>query len=167
MKGPGKKPILAMVLGVLFVGAVYGEFLFSRNVIDSKNRLDGLKRNQLTFERAVEQKTQQVAVYKKAIAELERYQIDIPEDEVDFYDKVQQEMTDNAVRSNRISAAKAGGGRNAVAVDLEGPYYNILKTLADWRGMDVAVRVSKLDLDTGENGMTRGKVTIESVLKER
>jgi hypothetical protein len=119
------------------------------------------------MERTVEQKTKQVTVYKKAIAELEKYQLDIPDDEVDFYDKVQQEMTDNAVRSNRITAAKAKGGRNAVAIDLEGPYYNILRTLADWRGMDVVARVGSLSLSNGENGMTNGKVIMESVLKKR
>lgn len=165
MKGPNKKSILGLLILLVFGLVIYGEYIFSRNVIDSKKKLDTLKRNQLTLERSVEQKTRQVAIYKKAIAELEKYQLGIPEDEVDFYDKVQQEMTDNTVRSNRITAAKAGGGRNAVAIDLEGAYYDILQTLADWRGMDVVVRVSGLSLNTGAEGLARGKITLESVLK--
>lgn len=165
MKGPNKKSLLGLILILLFGLVIYGEFIFSRNVIESKKKLDTLTRNQLTLERSVEQKTKQVAVYKKAIAELEQYQLGIPEDEVDFYDKVQQEMTDNTVRSNRITAAKASGGRNAVAIDFEGAYYDILQTLADWRGMDVVVRVSRLSLNPGGEGLSRGKITLESVLK--
>ncbi len=165
MKGPSKKTVLGLILIILFGLTIYGEYSFSLKVIESKKKLDTLKRNQLTLERSVEEKTKQVAVFKKAIAELEKYQLGIPEDEVDFYDKVQQEMTDNTVRSNRITAAKAGGGRSAVAIDFEGAYYDILQTLADWRGMDVVVRVSGLNLSSGTDGLSKGNITIESVLR--
>lgn len=165
MKGPNRKTLLGLILIILFGLIIYGEYSFSSLVMESKKKLDSLKRNQLTLERSVEEKTKQVVVFKKAIAELEKYQLGIPEDEVDFYDKVQQEMTDNTVRSNRITAAKAGGGRNAVAIDFEGAYYDILQTLADWRAMDVVVRVSSLNLSSGGEGLSKGKITIESVLK--
>jgi hypothetical protein len=71
------------------------------------------------------------------------------------------------VRSNRIRSVKASAGRNAVAIDFEGPYYAILETLADWRNMEVVVRVGNLSLRSSGAAMTSGNATIETVLKER
>jgi len=165
MKTPSKTTFLAFLLIILAVLLVFGEYKFSTMVIESKQKLDSLKKTSMLLERTVQQKTQQIAVYKKAIAELEKYQLDIPEDEVDFYDKVQQQLTNNTVRSNSIRGSKAAKGRNAVTIDFEGPYYAVLQTLADWRNMDVVVRVSSLSLNSLQESLARGNITIESVLK--
>lgn len=165
MKAPNKTTILGILLIVIFGLLIYGEYKFSTMVIESKQKLDSLKKTSLLLERTVEQKTKQISVYKKAIAELEKYQLDIPEDEVDFYDKVQQQLTNNAVRSNQIRGSKGQKGRNSVTIDFEGPYYAILQTLSDWRNMDVVVRVSSLSLGSLQENLARGNITIESVLK--
>lgn len=165
---PGKKGIITLLLILFFGGLIYGEYRFSELVIDSKRELDNLRRTRMVLERSVEQKTRRVSVYKKAIADLKQYQLDIPLDEVDFYSNVQQQLNNNSVRSNRIRSVKASAGRNAVAIDFEGPYYAILETLADWRNMDVVVRVGNLSLRSSSGAaMTTGNATIETVLKER
>lgn len=165
MSLPSKKSILGLVILIFFCGLIYGEYKFSTSVIDSKKQLDSLKKTQMVLERSVEQKTKQVAVYKKAISQLQQYQLDIPVDEVDFYSNVQQQLNNNNVRSNRIRSARASKGRSAVAIDFEGPYYSVIQTLADWRGMDVVVRVSNMSIRSSGDSMTSGNVTIESVLK--
>lgn len=164
---PGKKGIISFIVILFFSGLIYGEYRFSNAVIQSKRELDSLRRTRMVLERSVEQKTKRVSVYKKAIADLKQYQLDIPLDEVDFYSNVQQQLNNNSVRSNRIRSVKASGGRNAVAIDFEGPYYAILETLADWRNMDVVVRVGNLSLRSSGEAMTSGNATIETVLKER
>jgi len=164
---PGKKGIIFILVILFFAGLIYGEYWFSNTVIQSKRELDSLRRTKMVLERSVEEKTKRVSVYKKAIADLKQYQLDIPLDEVDFYSNVQQQLNNNSVRSNRIRSVKASAGRNAVAIDFEGPYYAILETLADWRNMDVVVRVGNLSLRSSGEAMTSGNATIETVLKER
>jgi hypothetical protein len=110
--------------------------------------------------------TRQIGVFKKSIAQLEGYQMNIPENEVDFYSLVQQEMTRNGVRSNVMKPVNVEAGRRGVQIDFEGPYYSFVRTLADWRDMKVAVRLTSVALNSVENGDAKGVAVIQSVLKK-
>ena len=51
-------------------------------------------------------------------------------------------------------------------IDFEGPYYSFVRTLADWRDMKVAVRLTSVALNSVENGDAKGVAVIQSVLKK-
>ena len=108
--------------------------------------------------------TRQLEVFKRSIAQLERYQIQIPENEVDFYSWVQQELTRNGVRSNVVKPATSPRGRRAVQVDFQGPYYAFIQTISDWRNLKIALRLSSVRLEAVDGGGIKGVAFVESVI---
>ena len=92
--------LVFLILLVLFSGLLYGAHRYVGEMSEKKNAIRDLGTQSMALERQLQMQTRQIGVFKKSIAQLEGYQMNIPENEVDFYSLVQQEMTRNGVRSN-------------------------------------------------------------------
>lgn len=164
-----RKDTLFFLLFLLIVGGiVYGENVYLEEMKTLKGEIRTLRTQSMRLEQQAREQLKQIDVYKKAIARLEQYQLGIPENEVDFYAWVQQELTKNGVRSNVVKPANAPpAGRSGVQIDFEGPYYEFVRTLADWRNLKVAVRVSSVNLSAVDGENAKGVAIIQSVLKKK
>lgn len=164
MSHPGRKPILLLILFVVLGSMLFTEFRLSQVVVAERQKIDALRKREAILSRTIRENTRLVSVYKKALAELERYKLGVPVDEVDFYSNVERELTSNGILVKSIQPAKAPAGQTAVRVQFEGLYYSILNVIADWRGLDVVVRMKDISLDSDKGGFARGSVVLESVL---
>lgn len=54
---------------------------------------------------------------------------------------------------------------NMIQVDLHGPYYSFVKTLADWRNLGVVIKLNSVILNGSEDENVTGVVVLESVSK--
>lgn len=162
-----KDGIICLILLVLFFGLLYGEYHYVFMMEEKKVAARDLRTETMILERQAQMQMRQIEVFKRGIAELEGYRMDIPEDEVDFYSWVQRELTKNGIRSNVVKPVAVQPGRNGVQIDFEGPYYSFVRTLADWRNMKVAVRLTSVALHSVEDGNAKGVAVLESVLKSR
>jgi hypothetical protein len=163
-----RKDSLIVLLFLLLAGGMgYGTY-FLVNEVESLRETDKFLRTQsLQLELQAAEQVRQIEVYKKAIAALERYQLELPENEVDFYAWTQQELTRNGVRSNVVKPGSSPPqGRNAVQVDFQGPYYGFVKTFSDWRNLKVALRLSSVTMNMVDGDTVRGVAIVESVLKK-
>lgn len=158
--------LVFLVLLAFFSGLLYGAHRYVGETSEKKNTLQDLGTQNMALERQLQMQMRQIVVFKKSIAQLEGYQMKIPENEVDFYSLVQQEMTRNGVRSNVVKPVNVEEGRRGVQIDFEGPYYSFVRTLADWRDMKVAVRLTSVVLNSVENGNAKGVAVIQSVLRK-
>lgn len=163
----GRRDALWFFLFLLLVGGLaWGQDYFINEMTILKNSIYDLRRESMILEQQAKEQMRQIEVYKKAIASLEKYQLGIPQNEVDFYAWVQQELTKNGVRSNVVKPVSSPEGRSGVQIDFEGPYYSFVRTLADWRNLKVAVRVSSVTLNSVDDVNAKGVAVIQSVLKK-
>ena len=96
-----KKDGLFFLLFLLLVGGLaYGQYFYINEMKGLKTEIRELKTRSMKLDQQAKEQMKQIDVYKKAIAQLEKYQLGIPENEVDFYAWVQQELTKNGVKSN-------------------------------------------------------------------
>lgn len=147
-------------------GLAWGQYYFISEMTVLKSSIRDLRTESMILEQQAKEQMRQIEVYKKAIASLEKYQLGIPQNEVDFYAWVQQELTRNGVRSNVVKPIPSADGRSGVQIDFEGPYYSFVRTLADWRNLKVAVRVSSVTLNSVDDVNAKGVAVIQSVLKK-
>ncbi len=164
MTSKSKSSFLVLLLFLLGGALVYGEYSFGKTIMELRRSIESLTVQRTVLERTAMEQTQQISVFKKALAELETYQLGIPANEVDFYSLVQKEMEKNGLKSNIIRPVKAANGRSAVEISYEGPYLSFVPTLSDWRSLKVAVRVSSVTMQGGEDLAIKGNVILESVL---
>ncbi len=156
-----------MILFIFFLilgGMLFAEARLSKIVVDERSKIDSLRKREAILSRSIRENTRLVTIFKKALSELDRYKLGVPEDQVDFYSNVERELTANGILVKSIQPTKAGQGQSAVRVQFEGLYYSILKVIADWRGLDVVVRMREISLDSDKGGFARGTVVLESVL---
>ena len=161
-----KDTILFLVLLLLCGGMLYGSYYFIDGIQNLRTEEKSLRTRARSVELKSAELTRQIEVFKRAIAQLERYQIQLPENEVGFYSWVQQEMDKNGVRSNVVKPAGSSPGRNAVQVEFQGPYYAFVRALSDWRTSQVALRVSAVRLESTDGDNAKGVAVVESVLKK-
>ncbi len=156
---------MLLVFALLFGGMVFGVFFFTSSMEALRRTERELSVRSARFEQQSAERLRQIEVFKRAIAGLERYQLEIPENEVDFYSWVQRELTRNGVRSNVMRPASSPPGRSAVQVDFEGPYYAFARTVSDWRTQRVVLRLSSVTMNAVDGDTVRGVAIVESVLK--
>lgn len=161
-----KDSLLFLLLLVVSAGMLWGAFFLVGEIQRLRITEKDLRTQTMETELQAAERTRQIEVFKRSIAQLERYQIQIPENEVDFYSWVQQELTRNGVRSNVVKPANSPQGRRAVQVDFQGPYYAFIQTVADWRNLKVALRVSSVKMDSVDGETVKGVAIVESVLKK-
>ena len=163
----GRRDGLWIFLFLLLVGGLsWGQSYFINEMSVLKSTIGDIRTESMILEQQAMEQMRQIEIYKKAIASLEKYQLGIPENEVDFYAWVQQELTKNGVRSNVVQPIASADGRSGVQIDFEGPYYSFIRTLADWRNLKVAVRVSSVTLNSVDDVNAKGVAIIQSVLKK-
>ena len=161
-----KDTLFFLLLLLLSGGMLFGAFHLVEQIQQLRISEKDLRTQGMQIELESAERMRQIEVFKRAIAQLERYQIQIPENEVDFYSWVQQELTRNGVRSNVVKPATSPQGRRAVQVDFQGPYYSFVQTLSDWRNLKVALRVSSVRMDSVDGDNAKGVAIVESVLKK-
>lgn len=162
-----RKDALSFIVFILIVaGIAWGQFFFIGEMKDLKSEIRGLKTLSMKLEQQAQEQMKQIDIYKKSIARLEKYQLGIPQNEVDFYAWVQQELTRNGVRSNVVKPVNTPAGRSGVQIEFEGPYYSFVRTLADWRNLKVAVRVASVNMNSVDGENAKGVAIIQSVLKK-
>lgn len=164
MKLPGRRPLILLIFFLVLGGLLFAEVRLGEMVVSERGKIDDLRKREALLSRSIRENTRLVTVYKKALSELERYKLGVPEDEVDFYSNVEQQLAVNGILVKSIQPTKAGSGQTAVRVQFEGLYYSILKVIADWRGLDVVVRMREISLDSDKGGFASGSVILESVL---
>jgi len=165
MKLPGKRAVLSLLLFLVFVLLIGGEVLFSRAIIRERRAIDDLRKREAVLEGNIRDKTRLISAYNETLSAIERYEVNLPTNEVAFFSAVERELARNGVQVNSIKPAKAGKGYRGVQVDFVGPYYSVLNVMADWRSMGVAVRMVSLSLARdSQSGMVKGTVVLETVL---
>jgi hypothetical protein len=165
MKLPRKRVVLSLFLFLFFFLLVGGEVLFSREIIRERRTIDDLRTREAILESDVRDKTRLITAYKDTLGAIERYEVNLPANEVAFFSAVERELAKNGVQVNSIKPAKASKGARGVEVDFVGPYYAVLNVMADWRGMGVAVRMDSVSLARDQQeGLVKGKVVLETVL---
>ncbi len=165
MKLPRKRIVLSLFLFLFFVLLVGGEVLFSREIIRERRTIDELRTREAILKSDVRDKTRLIQAYKETIEAIERYEVNLPANEVAFFSAVERELAKNGVQVNSIKPAKASQGARGVEIDFIGPYYAVLNVMADWRGMGVAVRMASVSLSRDQReGLVKGKVVLETVL---
>lgn len=157
--------VLLLLFAFLFGGMLFGVFFLVSRIEALRGAERELSLRAARFEQQSAERLRQIEVFKRAIAGLERYQLEIPENEVDFYAWVQRELMRNGVRSNVMRPASSPPGRSAVQVDFEGPYYAFARTISDWRTQRVALRLSSVTMNAVDGDTVRGVAIVESVLK--
>ena len=161
-----KDTLIFLILLLVSGGMLFGAFHLVKQIEQLRVTEKDLRTQGMRIELESAERMRQIEVFKRAIAQLERYQIQIPENEVDFYSWVQQELTRNGVRSNVVKPGTSPQGRRAVQVDFQGPYYSFVQTISDWRNLKVALRVSSVRLDSVDGDNAKGVAVVESVLKK-
>jgi hypothetical protein len=164
VKLPGRRPWILFIFFLLLGGLIFTEVRLGKTIVSERSKIDDLRKREALLSRSIRENTRLVSVYKKALSQLEHYKLGVPEDEVDFYSNVEQQLTANGILVKSIQPTKAGPGQSAVRVQFEGLYYSILKVIADWRGLDVVVRMREISLDSDKAGFARGTVVLESVM---
>ena len=161
-----KDTLIFLILLLVSGGMLFGAFHLVKQMEQLRVTEKELRTQGMEIELQSAERMRQIEVFKRAIAQLERYQIQIPENEVDFYSWVQQELTRNGVRSNVVKPGTSPKGRRAVQVDFQGPYYSFVQTISDWRNLKVALRVSSVRMDSVDGDNAKGVAVVESVLKK-
>ncbi len=159
-----KDTVTFLFLLLISIGMIAGSYFLLKETAELRGVERNLKVQKKQTEMQIDEKLRQIEVHKRAIAQLERYQIELPENEVAFYSWVQQELTDNGMRSNMVKPAKSPENRNAVQVDFQGPYYSFTQTLSDWRNLKIALRLSSVRLEAVDGGGIKGVAFVESVI---
>lgn len=162
-----KDGILFIVFLMIIGGLIWGQNYYIDEMSELKVEIRRLRTTAMKLDQQAKEQMEQIDVFKKAIAQLERYQLGIPENEVDFYAWTQQELTKNGIRSNVVKPATTPAGRSGVQIDFEGPYYSFVRTLAEWRNLRVAVRVASVTMNSVDGENAKGVAVIQSVLKKK
>ncbi|MFA7622101.1 MAG: hypothetical protein WCY56_09695, partial [Aminobacteriaceae bacterium] len=83
-----------LIILLLSFGMIGGSYYLVNQTKILRQTETNLRIQKKKAELRIDEKMRQIEVYKRAIAQLERYQIELPENEVEFYSWVQQELTD-------------------------------------------------------------------------
>ena len=87
-----KDTLIFLFLLLLSAGMLFGAFHLVEQIQQLRISEKDLRTQGMRIELESAERMRQIEVFKRAIAQLERYQIQIPENEVDFYSWVQQEL---------------------------------------------------------------------------
>ena len=90
------------------------------------------------------------------------------QDSVEFYSKVRQAVEKNNVEL--ISMNASGNNENILSLQLQGSYYDLARTFAEWRVMPFASRINSLKIKRNPNSptaMINAQVTLEAMMEEK
>lgn len=109
---------------------------------------------------------EKIGFYKEIMGKLDLKSFsDVPESGVGLFSLVQRHLTSNGVLSRVIDeeSRKSPQGDRGVKISFEGPYDSFIRTLADWRELDVALRVRRISLSGYGDQMVKGDIVLETV----
>ena len=90
------------------------------------------------------------------------------QDAVEFYSQVRRAIEKNGVE---LLSMNAGGNNESVlSLQLQGSYYALARTFAEWRVMPFASRINSLKIKRSANSpsaMINAQVTIEAMMEEK
>lgn len=107
-----------------------------------------------------------IGFYKEIFGKLDlRTFTDAPKSGVELFSLVQRHLAANGILSRVIDEESSGSsqGDRGVKISFEGPYDSLVKTLADWRELDVALRLRRLSIEEYGDSMVKGDTVLETV----
>ncbi|EFC92289.1 hypothetical protein Dpep_2267 [Dethiosulfovibrio peptidovorans DSM 11002] len=152
------------VLPIAFLSLVLG---MTSHVEKLQGRLTSAQQDLRILQRQALSAERRISMYKDILGPIaDASAINGPQNKVDLFSLVQRQLTANGMLSRVIDEAyrKDGPGDQGVKISFEGPYPSFIKTLADWRRLDVALRVKDITLAGFKEQLVRGDIVLETVV---
>ncbi|SMG08163.1 hypothetical protein [Dethiosulfovibrio salsuginis] len=146
---------------LLFLGLSW--FMFSR-VTELGEEIGRVQKELSLYGRQVMSTERRITMYKDVLAAVNLGTSETPESGVELFSIVQRHLTANGVLSRVIDEAgkPTPQGDRGVRISFEGAYPAFIRTLADWRQMEVALRVKQLSI-TGQGDLVKGDILLETI----
>jgi len=167
-----------MLIGIAFfllcIGLIAGIYIVDGDIRYHRDEFDRLDQQRANFQRDNANLHEQIRAFTDAFDRLARFNVNPAANEMDFYSQVQQ-VIDPHIWTNEIviiSAVQGGigpGGRASHTLTLRGDYYTFKRILAEWRNLNITVRVSGLTIAraTGpqaQSGEIVANLTLEATI---
>ncbi len=150
----------------LFPVMFLGLSLYASSKLTSIAEEISLAKKELSlYGRQVRSTEERIFMYKEILSRVDMGSSDVPENGVELFSLVQRHMTANGVLSRVIDEAGQSGpqGERGVRISFEGAYPSFMRTIADWRQMDVALRVKQLSITGHGEQMVKGDILLETI----
>ena len=146
---------------VLFLGV---SWFISSKVTELVQEIDRVQEELSINRRQVISTERRITMYKEVLSSVNLGSSETPESGVELFSIVQRHLTANGVLSKVIDEAgqPTAQGERGVRISFEGSYPAFIRTLADWRQMDVALRVRQLSI-TGQFELVKGDILLETI----
>lgn len=117
------------------------------------------------YGRQVRSAEERISIYKEVLSKVDMGGSEVPDNGVELFSLVQRHMTANGVLSRVIDEAgqSTPQGERGVRISFEGAYPSFMRTIADWRQMDVALRVKQLSITGHGEQMVKGDILLETI----
>ncbi len=117
------------------------------------------------YGKQVKSAEERISMYKEILSKIDMGGSEVPENGVELFSLVQMHMTANGVLSRVIDEARQSStqGERGVRISFEGSYPSFMRTIADWRQMDVALRVKQLSITGHGEQMVKGDILLETI----
>lgn len=150
------------LLPTLFLGL---SFHISSKLTSLAEEISLTKKELSLYGRQIRSAEERISMYKEILSKVDVGSSDIPENGVELFSLVQRHMTANGVLSRVIDEAgqSTPQGERGVRISFEGPYPSLMRTIADWRHMDVALRVKQLSITGHGEQMVKGDILLETI----
>lgn len=158
--------VLALFLLVFFFALSF--YLMGARISELQSSIKDIQGERSVYSRQTKNNSQRVKLYKEELTRFQEDRLSIPANEVDLFSIVQKELTANGVLSRVIDQTgvqkNSKSGETAVKISFEGPYQSFIRTLADWRNLNVALRVKSAVINGYKNDIIRGDIVLEAVV---
>lgn len=139
-------------------------WLISSQIVGMGYEIERVQEELSLYRRQVMSTERRIKMYKDVLASVNLGASEIPESGVELFSVVQRHLTANGVLSRVIDEAgqPTAQGERGVRISFEGSYPAFIRTMADWRQMDVALRVRQLSI-AGQGELVKGDILLETI----
>ena len=160
-----KRIVLGLALLLTVGGGLGGTTVLRWKLQENIDRQRELQRQEVQYRHSSETNAALIQLYKKTLASLEKSQVGFPGDQVAFLSAVEQVLTQEGLE--KISMTTAGvspEGKISVAVQFRGPYYKVMRALAEWRDLSSLVRMSTINFNMDRKGDVQANTVLETLI---
>ena len=160
-----KRVLLGCGLLLVVAGGLGGTTVLRWKIQEALDRQRDLERQEQQYLQSSETSAALIQMYNKNLSLLEKHQVRFPEDQVAFLSAVEQVLTQ--VGLEKISMTTAGvspEGKMSVAVQFKGPYYKVMRAMADWRQLSSVVRMATLNFQMDRQGIVQASTVLETLV---
>lgn len=174
-----KVTILVLVFSLVCLALLGGIYFMNERLKALQEEYNELEQRRVNLKDARDTLIAQRDVFQNAFKELEGYRVNVAENEMKFYEEVQQAVQNNGV--NILSTRQQPVNQEricTIALTLQGDYYNLMQVLAAWRNLPITVRIASFTVRGREQPRGRGNqaqpeptgrveadVTVEAVIQ--